>query len=81
MYIPDHYSEAELKLAEYFGFKNLIENNDVEPLTLYRMMAHHAFMKDDRTEYAAAVRRVISAIDSRNPLRHTPEFENLIKIA
>lgn len=81
MYIPDHYSEAELKLAEYFGFKNLIEENDVEPLTLYRIMAYEAFMTDDRTEYAAAVRRAISAMDSRDPLRHTPEFEKLIKIA
>lgn len=53
----------------------------ISPLTMWRTMVVKAFIENDQSPYADAVRRGISALDGDNTVyRLTPEFEDLIKI-
>jgi hypothetical protein len=69
------YSEKELKLIDHFGFENAAAH--VLPALLYPMMASKAFMMDDRTEYASALRRCLLAFE-KGAYRGTPEWDALI---
>jgi len=69
------YSEKELKLIEHFGFENAAGH--VLPAMLFTMMAAKAFMMDDRTPYAAALRRCLKAFET-GAYRCTPEWDALI---
>jgi hypothetical protein len=75
MYGESIYSEAELKLIKHFGFENAIGH--VLPALLYPMMASKAFMVDDRTPFASALRRCLLAFE-KGAYRGTPEWDALI---
>lgn len=77
MYI---YSEAELKLIQYFGYMELLNQ---PALVLYRMMASEAFALDMNGPAVEALRRgfyelYFNQVDSKYK-RLTPEWDNLIK--
>lgn len=69
------YSEAELKLINHFGFENAVGH--VLPALLYPMMASKAFMVNDQTMYASALRRCLLAFE-KGAYRGTPEWDALI---
>lgn len=72
------YSENEMVLFKHYGFDNICHR--IMPYTLYKMMAEKAFLANDQSEYAEAVRKGLLALNSRTPYRLTTEFDNLIVI-
>jgi hypothetical protein len=75
MYGESIYSETELKLIEHFGFENAVGH--VLPALLYSMMASKAFMMNDQTQFASALRRCLLAFE-KGAYRGTPEWDALI---
>lgn len=73
-----HYSDAEKKLIAYFGFTDISESTSLVPAVLYPMMASKAFVDNDRTPAADALRRAIVALERRSVYRETPEWDSLI---
>jgi hypothetical protein len=69
------YSETELKLIRHFGFENAVGH--VLPALLYPMMASKAFMMNDQTQFASALRRCLLAFE-KGAYRGTPEWDALI---
>jgi uracil-DNA glycosylase family 4 len=71
------YSEAEMLLITYFGFREIAPN--MFPPLLYPMMGYKAFMMDERSAYTVALRNVCQAMDLQiGPKRLTEEFDMLI---
>jgi len=73
------YSESEQKLIAHFGFINLMDNLSSSPM--YRLMVEEAFMKNDTSEYAIALRVANYAFTHRTECRGTKEFDALIEDA
>lgn len=73
------YSANELKLIEHFGLMNLVQHGDVPPPKVYQYMVYNAFVKNDTTAYAHALRRAVIWMDKKLP-RNTPEFEKEIEV-
>jgi len=69
------YSEAELKLIKHFGFEDAAYH--MLPALLFTAMAAKAFMMNDRTEFASALRRCLEAFE-KGAYRGTPEWDALI---
>lgn len=73
------YSANELKLIKHFGLMPLVEKGDVSPPKLYQYMVENAFVKNDTTAYAHALRRAVVWMKKCKP-RNTPEFEKEIEV-
>jgi hypothetical protein len=73
------YTAAEKMVIEYFGLGRYITlESRVCPPEVYKMAAEKAFLDNDTSKYARALRAAYQAICDCNPCRHTPEFDNLI---
>jgi hypothetical protein len=70
-------SPAEIVLTDYFGVSEIIESHSIDMVSIYRIMVEHAFMKNDKSCYADALRAAWFHIQS-GKYRKTPEFESLI---
>lgn len=70
------YSDAERRMFTELGWEYVI--NNVEPIVLYRMAVHEAFVGGLCGIYADALRASAKAIDKCTPYRLTPEFDRLI---
>lgn len=76
--MPTHdYSDSEQKLIAYFGFTNLMENLLAPPM--YRLLVESAFMRNDNTEFADALRAANHAFIHRTCHRGTDEFDAIIE--
>lgn len=70
-------SPAECRLVAHFGFSDMLESSvGIHPL--YRIMCERAFMTNDTTVYASALRVAWSAVLSGTLNRMTPEFDKMI---
>lgn len=76
--IEQEYSPEEIVLLKHYGYYNVAEH--IAAPGLYRMMVEKAFLANDQSEYANALRRGASALSKCNPLRMTPEFNELVKV-
>ena len=73
------YSEREIKLFAHFKMADIAYN--IQPPLLYTMLAYRAFLTNDQTEYASALRRCLEALESFEKdkvYRCTPEWDALI---
>jgi hypothetical protein len=75
------YSEKELKLIAHFGMADIAYN--IQPPLLYTMLAYKAFVTNDQTPYASALRRCLEALENvgfekGKVYRCTPEWDALI---
>jgi hypothetical protein len=75
------YSEKEMKLFAHFGMADIAYN--MQPPMLYTMLAYKAFVTDDQTMFAAALRRCLVALENvgfekSKVYRCTPEWDALI---
>jgi hypothetical protein len=74
------YSEKELKLFAHFGMADIAYN--MQPPMLYTLLASKAFIMNDQTPYASALRRCIKAFEATDRdeivYRCTPEWDALI---
>lgn len=66
-----------MKLIEHFGVKVMMEH--MTPTALYKAMALNAFLMDDQTPYADALRRGLKLL-YEGEYRLTPEFEQAIQV-
>ncbi len=73
------YSPAELRLIEHFGYLHL--SGRLYPAELFGLMTKKAFLDNDQTPYAEALRRCVTALDRCLPYRMTPEFETLATVS
>jgi hypothetical protein len=71
------FSDAEKRIIAHFGFMDLLRS-DIGIHPLYRIMCEKAFMDNDQTYYAAALRRAWKAIQTNEVPRMTPAFDRLI---
>ncbi len=78
MKTPDNvYSASEMKLIKYFKMESYI--NCPAP-DIYRIMVTKAFVDNDTTTYADALRKVANALLIKGtPYRMTKEFDSLIE--
>lgn len=76
------YSEAEKILIKGLSphWANVIENQYIAPLNLYRILAQDCFLDNRNDKYADALRRGYKALLSSSVYRMTPEFDELIKV-
>jgi hypothetical protein len=70
------YSQYELGMIHHFGMQDHI--GEVHPMRLYQMMIEHAFMVNDQSRWATALRIVYKKLMSCEVYRNTPEFDKLI---
>lgn len=75
------YSDKELKLFDYFGFRDLAEKcTSLSVVPLYRMCLEKAFIEDMKGPEVEALRRAAKAlIMDASPYRRTQEFEALLE--
>lgn len=75
----DSYTNAELKLIRACSLKylNLVKVTDINPTSLYDMLAIDMFVGNVQGPHIDALRRAVGAIHSCNPYRWTPEFDKL----
>lgn len=71
-------SPAEKVLFEYFNVPMILAERD--PIGCYRLAVERAFLTNDQTSYAEALRRGYEAVAHVKMYRMTSEFENLIEI-
>lgn len=76
--LEEEYSPEEIVLLKHYGYDNVAEH--IAAPGLYRMMVEKAFLANDQSEYAHALRRGASALSKSNPLRMTPEFNALVRL-
>ena len=69
------YSPTEMILFKHYGIDNLCQH--VTPVNMYHFMAEKAFLANEQSEYADAVRRGLAALNSQI-YRMTPDFDKLI---
>ena len=72
----DDYSRKELALIKHYGFEDLIPS--VPPVSLYRVIIEHAFIRGEENAFQYSLRRVARALQQCRPYRMTPEFDALI---
>lgn len=74
------YSARERMLFRHFGLESVVRHT--QPITAYTMAAHVAFMRNDQSRWANALRRCITAMEEiaeRDRIwRLTPEWDDLI---
>lgn len=70
------YSKAEMQLAEYFGYSDLLPT--IEPIVLYRIMMEKAFIKNMSGTAVESLRRCMNAFTNNSPNRLTHEWDELI---
>lgn len=71
------YSPNEKILISYFDMENVAQHTF--PLTLFVYMGAKAFIMNDQTEYADALRRGLRYLEE-GKFRHTTSYEALIDI-
>lgn len=71
------FSDKELQMIEHFGYAELAPH--IEPLVMYRLLTHRAFILNDQTAFAAGLRRAMIAFDTGAKIyRMTPEWDALL---
>lgn len=70
------YSDKELSLIKHFNCEGLIEN--LTPTTVYDSMMEKAFLSNEQSPYAEALRRCMRALFKNSTQRNTPEWDALI---
>ena len=70
-------SEAERILSDYFDLTYLFEHESTNYSEAYRLMMVAAFMKNDQSKYASALRLAIIHLNNGG-YRLTPQFDNVI---
>ena len=73
------YSANEMLLFKHYRVDDICQQ--IMPHDLYRMMAEKAFLANEQSEYADALRRGLEAMKSCFPYRLTPEFDKLIDVS
>ena len=78
----DQYSHAEKQLIRRVAprWLSIIGRTDVNPTTLYRILAVECFCDDRVGPEIEALRRVLNAIENCDPYRMTPEFDKLCEV-
>jgi hypothetical protein len=71
------YSKNEQKIIEHFGYSHLM--TVIDPLGMIRLMVEKAFLDNDQTVYAEALRRGVKVLGYGKIYRETPEWEYLLK--
>lgn len=74
------YSEKEIKLINYFGFKNIIYDCSILPPTIYRMMVEKAFSENMNGKEVESLRRCYNALVKCKTYRMTKEWDSMIDI-
>lgn len=76
------YSEAELKLFDFFGYREVAEKaQSISASGLYQMCVEKAFRENMKGPEVEALRRAANAFAKCKPYRMTPEFEALLVCA
>lgn len=70
-------SAAELILIKHFGFEDMLKS-DIGIHPLYRILCEKAFMDNDQSPYAYALRDAWRAVSLGKIKRMTPEFDQII---
>lgn len=70
-------SDAELMLIDHFCVRNILDAPSMQIIPLYRLMIEIAFMSNDKTGYANALRKAYNHLQI-GKYRMTNEFDNLI---
>jgi hypothetical protein len=73
------YSANEMLLFKHYGIDDICQQ--LMPHNMYRMMAERAFITNEQSEYADAVRRGLAAMNRYQPCRMTPDFDKLIAVS
>lgn len=76
----DFYSENELILIRFCGFESLIAQDEIQPPTLYDLMAMHCFIENRKGWEVEAIRWAVSMLHKGKVYRHTPEFEEELRV-
>ena len=73
------YSEAELRLIKSISehWFRMVKDTDVDPITVYRILATICFEEDRKGPAVEALRRVMVCIRECKIYRMTPEFDKL----
>lgn len=71
------YSENEMLLFRHYGIDNICQY--IMPHNMYRLMAEKAFLENEQSEYANAVRRGLAALNASH-YRMTSDFDELIAV-
>ena len=77
------YSKKELKLINFFGFKDLIEKDEfdtLDPPIIYRIMVEKAFCENLTGKEVESLRRCYNALIKCKVYRMTKEWDNLIDV-
>lgn len=75
----DLWSNEELELLEYFGYKDLVMCVSLDVSSLYNMMVSKAFLDGIENKYTKGLRVAYKSFAKCNPYRMTSEFNNLIR--
>lgn len=73
------YSPNEMLLFKHYGIDNICQQ--LMPHNMYRMMAEKAFLANEQSEYADAVRRGLAALNNSQIYRMTSDFDKLIAVS
>jgi hypothetical protein len=73
------YSAQEKELIAHFGLSELIDQLGSAP-ALYRILAITAFVRNDQTPWADALRRCLLALESGTPQRGTSDWDALLAV-
>jgi hypothetical protein len=71
------YSPNEMLLFKHYGIDNICQQ--LMPHNMYRLMAEKAFLENEQSEYAEAIRRGLAALNNSH-YRMTPDFDKLIAV-
>jgi hypothetical protein len=74
------YSQKEIDLIRYFGYDDLIHDNNISAPTIYRMMVEKAFLCDLRGKPVESLRRCQRTLNSCFIYRLTPEWDAMIEM-
>lgn len=72
------FSDAEKLLIAHYGFMDLLQC-DIGVHPLYRILCEKAFLDNDQSNYAHALRAAWTAIRGNTVKRMTPAFDRLIQ--
>jgi hypothetical protein len=73
------YSLNEMLLFKHYGIDGICQQ--LMPVNMYRLMAEKAFLVNEQSEYADAVRRGLAALNNSQIYRMTPDFDKLIAVS
>ena len=71
------FSDAEKQLIAHYGYTDLLQS-DIGVHPLYRILCEKAFLDNDQSNYAKALRAAWKAVRCHTMNRMTPAFDRMI---